>query len=125
MEVAMYNRILTVVESRSASRRRTRVRGIAAVVVLAAASAMPMAASAAPANCGPRPDLLKQLANKYSEAPVAIGLSNTGALVEVLTSDSGDTWTILVSKPDGTSCLVAAGEEWQALKHVGSSDRGA
>lgn len=103
-----------------------QVMGIGTAALLAATLSLPTTASAAqPVNCGPRNALLKELANKYSEAPVAVGLSNSGALVEVLTSDRGDTWTILVSKPDGTSCLVAAGEEWQALKHVASSDPGA
>jgi hypothetical protein len=99
------------------------VMSIGAAVLLTATLSLTTSASAGqPANCGPRAALLKQLANKYSEAPVAVGLSNSGALVEVLTSERGDTWTILVSKPDGTSCLVAAGQEWQALKHVASSD---
>jgi hypothetical protein len=83
-----------------------------------------MTASAAPANCATRADFLKALAKQYHEAPVAVGLSNSGALVEVLTSDSGATWTIPLSKPDGTGCLVAAGEEWQTLKRVASGDLG-
>jgi hypothetical protein len=100
------------------------VTGLGTALLFAAALSVPVTAMAAPTNCGPRNELLKALAKKYSEAPTAVGLSNSGALVEVLTSDRGATWTILVSKPDGTSCLVAAGEEWQALKHVASGDLG-
>ena len=58
----------------------------------------------------------QELTKQYSEAPVAAGVANSGALIEVLTNDGGATWSILVSQPDGTSCLVAAGREWQALK---------
>jgi hypothetical protein len=95
-----------------------------AAVLLVAAQGASMTADAASPLCGPRTQLLDQIAKKYKEAPVAIGLANSGALVEVLTSNDGATWTILVSRPDGTSCLVAAGQEWQALKHVASHEYG-
>ena len=95
---------------------KIRIRATAAAVLLAAASAMPAAALAAPAACGPRAELVKELAKRYREAPVAVGLASNGTLVEVLTSDGGATWTIMFSQPNGTSCLMAAGEEWQALQ---------
>jgi len=53
------------------------------------------------------------LAKKYGEAPVAIGVTNKGGLVEVLTTGDGNTWTIIVSMPNGTACMVAAGEGWR------------
>ena len=93
-------------------------------ILLAAAVGAPTAAIAASPKCGPRADLLKELAKQYREAPVAVGLVNSGALVEVLTSESGATWTILLSRPNGMSCLVAAGAEWQALKRVAGRDFG-
>jgi hypothetical protein len=33
-----------------------------------------------------------------------------------LTTGDGGTWTIILSSPNGTSCLVAAGEGWRGLK---------
>jgi hypothetical protein len=84
--------------------------------VLLGLSAGATPAMAAPEICGTRADLLKELTQRYSEAPVAIGLANSGALVEILTNDNGSTWSIMVSQPNGTSCLVAAGKEWQELK---------
>jgi hypothetical protein len=36
----------------------------------------------------------------------------------VLTSDDGATWTIIVSMPNGMSCLLAAGEDWQVVQQV-------
>jgi hypothetical protein len=79
------------------------------------------AADAASPACGPRNQLLGELAKKYHEAPVALGLDNSGALIVVLTSDDGATWTILANRPNGTSCLVASGEEWQPLKPPANS----
>ena len=46
---------------------------------------------------------------------MAVGVTNKGALVEVLTSADGGTWTIIVTTPQGMSCLVAAGEGWRFL----------
>src|SRR5262245_32705896 len=82
---------------------------IGAAFLFAALLTMPAAAAGSPL-CAPRADLLKQLSDRYKEAPVAVGLSNTGALIEVLTSEQGSTWTIMISQPNGPSCLVAAGE---------------
>ena len=65
-------------------------------------------------NCGPRADLLKQLSSKYRESPVAIGVADNGSLLEVLASTDGATWTALVSRANGYSCVVMSGEDWQS-----------
>ena len=110
----------------------TRIKAMSAAVSLIAISTMPVAAEspAAPAGglppCGSRPEILKQLSSRFKEAPVALGLAKNGSVVEVLTSDDGETWTILVSQPNGSSCLVAIGEGWEELKRVGAKgERGA
>jgi hypothetical protein len=66
--------------------------------------------------CDQRASVIGRLAEKYGEAPVAIGVTTAGALVEVLATGDGGTWTIIVSNPNGTSCLIAAGEGWRALR---------
>ena len=66
--------------------------------------------------CGQRASVIGSLAEKYREAPVAVGVTSTGGIVEVLTTSDGATWSIIVSNPNGTSCLVAAGEGWRALR---------
>jgi hypothetical protein len=72
------------------------------------------AAAAAQSLCGTRDTVLKQLANDYQEAPVGIGLASNGAVVELLTSTKGS-WTLLVTAPNGPTCLMGTGESWQAL----------
>jgi len=67
--------------------------------------------------CDQRASIIGHMAEKYREAPVAIGVTSTGSIVEVLTTGDGTTWTIIVSNPNGTSCLVAAGEGWRALEY--------
>ena len=73
------------------------------------------ALAAGPAACNKRDVVLKHLASKYSEQPVAIGIASSGSVIEVLTSGSGSTWTIIVTLPNGISCLLAAGENWEKL----------
>ncbi|KKN25228.1 hypothetical protein LCGC14_0887090 [marine sediment metagenome] len=69
-------------------------------------------------QCNERDNVLALLAKKYQETPIAAGVTNTGGLVEVLTDGKGGTWTIIVTTPQGMSCLVAAGEGWRWMKQV-------
>ena len=74
-------------------------------------------AMAAP-QCDERGSVLKLLAEKYKESPVAIGVTNNGGLVEVLSTGNGGTWSIIMTTPQGMSCLVAAGEGWKSVQQL-------
>ena len=65
-------------------------------------------------QCDTRANSTQRLQQKYKERPVALGVTTQGALVEVLSADEGATWTIIVTTPEGRSCLVAAGEGWRS-----------
>ena len=71
------------------------------------------AESADEANCGHRNIVLDYLSSKYSEKPIAMGIAANGGLIEVLTSKEGTTFTIIVTMPEGDTCMVAAGEAWE------------
>jgi hypothetical protein len=71
--------------------------------------------AAAQSVCTTRSAVAERLAGDHAEAPVAAGLAASGEVVEVFTSDDGATWTIILTRPGGTSCLVAAGEAWMTL----------
>jgi hypothetical protein len=60
----------------------------------------------------PRADVVEQLSTRYAEAQAAVGVTQEGGVVEVFTSTDGSTWTLVLTKPDGTSRVVAAGETW-------------
>ncbi len=62
--------------------------------------------------CGPRSQIIQDLSQIFLEKPHAIGLMNTGNLLEVFVSKSGS-WTIIVSTRTGLSCVIAAGDAWQ------------
>lgn len=72
--------------------------------------------------CMERSDALKQLSTQYSEAPVAMGIANNGGVLEILVSQTGNSWTIMVTMPSGISCLVAAGNSWESLPVMSSLD---
>jgi len=82
-------------------------------------------AAAETMTCTERKAAIRHLASKFSEAPVAMGLTNTGAVLEVLASDAGGSWTILITMPDGTACLIAAGEAWSKVTPVAALGSGA
>ena len=86
--------------------------GIAASASVAAL-VFPSLVTAAPVFCGARNDVLTKLASDFREQPASVALTSDGQLLEVLKSDSKMTWSILVTSPNGVSCIVAAGESWQ------------
>jgi len=88
----------------------------AALLAVAGTAALPALAQGAP--CDARDSVLALLADRYSEAPVALGVTGHGSLVEVLTDARGTTWTILVTAPNGTSCVVLTGEGWRSLEQA-------
>ncbi len=69
-------------------------------------------------QCDQRDSVLQVLQQKYKEQPVALGVTHNGGLVEVLSTGNGTTWSIIVTTPQGMSCLVAAGEGWRAMEQV-------
>lgn len=83
--------------------------GFSAAAVPAVAQQMPTSPA-----CGPRKTVVDQLGREYSEVPVTRGVTSEGALMELLASPSG-TWTLLISLPNGQTCLAAAGESWEQL----------
>lgn len=70
---------------------------------------------AGPQDCGPRDAVLAQLAGKYAETRRSIGRAGDQAVMEVFASASTGTWTILVTLPNGASCLVASGDGFEAV----------
>jgi hypothetical protein len=65
--------------------------------------------------CHSHGDLAAMLNQKFAEQPSALGVQANGHLVEVFVANDGISWTIVVTRPDGWSCIVAVGEHWEAL----------
>ncbi len=91
----------------------------ATAVALALLFAVGAPASAAPI-CATHKKVVEQLANGFSEVPIAIALTSDGNVIEVFSGTDRETWTIVMTRPDGMSCLVAAGETWESLPELPS-----
>ncbi len=91
------------------------ILAIAMVLVIWATFDPAAAQTTAQTACTPRSEVAKRLAGDYAEAPVAAGPASSGAVIEVFTSRDGSTWTIVLTRPECTSCLVATGEAWMTL----------
>ncbi len=90
------------------------MKGRIATLLGAAVVAFNAAPAAAQEVCGERGKFMAHLGSNYQEQPIAMGLSSAGTVVEVLSSASGS-WTLLVTYPTGRSCMVATGQNWEAL----------
>jgi predicted methyltransferase len=75
----------------------------------------PGLAQAQQAPCASREKILSKLGKDFAEHPVSLGLSSNGTVVEVLASESGS-WTIILTKPNGASCVVATGQAWETIE---------
>ena len=82
---------------------------VSALTLLAASPAT------AQAVCGPHGDVVKKLEGDFKEARAGLGLAGNGGLVELFVSEKGG-WSVLVTRPNGVTCLVAAGENWEIVK---------
>jgi hypothetical protein len=62
--------------------------------------------------CGQRASIIESLDQKYKERPNAFGISGEKTLFELFTSEGGS-WTILMTRPGGVSCIMAVGQSWE------------
>ena len=87
--------------------RRLRILALSMIFALVSSTAM------AQPQCNERDNVIGLLGKKYQETVSALGVSNTGGLIEVLHDPKDGSWTIIITTPGGMSCLVAAGEGWR------------
>ena len=66
-------------------------------------------------RCGPRDTVLGLLADRYGETRRSIGLAADATLMELHANTDTGTWTLTLTTADGTTCLVAAGQEFETL----------
>ena len=92
----------------------TRSRYLLAAAAGLAAFLVPGAAQAPP-FCTTSEALTAALTTRYGERVVAMGLTTGGDLIQLFTRPDDATWTILLTRATGQSCLVAAGRDWLVI----------
>ena len=71
-------------------------------------------AQAQAATCGPREQFVEQLRNTFHESARGVGLASPTQVIEFWSSEENGTFSILMTYPDGTSCVMATGQNWVA-----------
>jgi hypothetical protein len=71
------------------------------------------AAVNAQTNCASRDTVVEKLQTGYGEVFAGGGLQNTKRVFEIWYSEEQGTWTILMTRADGTSCIMASGTNWR------------
>lgn len=96
--------------------------------LLAAGLLFGMAATAPPAhasNCALRSIVVDKLESKYAETLTAGGLQgkdNAQTMVEVWASEKTGTFTVILTTPQGISCVVATGTDFFKREAVAAVD---
>ena len=91
----------------------------AGLVLGSAALAPPVHAQAA---CNTRDVVVERLEGKYSEVVAARGLQSAQQMIEVFASPETGSFTVVLSRPDGVSCIIASGNHWHSVPAVMSDD---
>ncbi|MEM1383580.1 MAG: hypothetical protein AAF713_00310 [Pseudomonadota bacterium] len=90
------------------------LKGLACGLLAALAATASVDEAEARMACGKRDAIVEQLEAKYGETRSSYGLSQGKGVVEVYSNPDTGTWTVLITNAQGTACLMAAGEAWQA-----------
>lgn len=64
--------------------------------------------------CASHESMAAGLKQNFGEEVQAIGITSVGALIEIYTSPRG-TWTVVLTIPNGPSCLIADGVDFQIM----------
>lgn len=86
-------------------------------VTAALASMAPQASTAMP-HCGERDSVIESLTDKFGEHHFASGLQSATGLMEIWASEERGTWTVLMTRPDGQTCVVASGSHWLVQEDI-------
>lgn len=67
----------------------------------------------AQSNCADRDAVVASLENKYGEVFAGGGLQNPKQILEVWFSEERGTWTVLMTRANGKTCIMASGTNWR------------
>lgn len=93
-------------------------RTISAALIFGAAALAPPVLTPAHAQttpaCFERTTLVETLTTRFSESLTGGGLQTAGQLLEIWSSDKTGSFTVFITHANGTSCVVASGNNWHS-----------
>ena len=85
---------------------------IRAAVVLGLVVIGPPAFAQQGAVCADRNVVVDRLEQEFGEMPTGGGLVSGSQLLEIWSAPDTGTWTALMTRADGISCILGSGENW-------------
>ena len=82
---------------------------IASVLLGIATASLPAQAQTV---CNMRTKIVAQLTEKYGEVSNGLGMQTASQVIELWSSQKTGSWTIIASRADGISCVLATGRNW-------------
>jgi hypothetical protein len=99
-------------------------RLISAALVFGAAALAPPASAQMVFPCFVRSELAQTLTDTFREMAHGAGLQGATRLVELWISPETGTFTVLLSHPNGISCVLASGIGWETFLPAPSGTAG-
>lgn len=66
-------------------------------------------------QCDSRKAVTALLADRYHETRRALGIAGESAVMEIFAAEATGTWSITMTLPDGTMCLMASGSNYEKV----------
>ena len=76
---------------------------------------LPGMALAGPRPCAPHDTIATALSDQYGESAHAMGLAEDSTVMELYAAPQTGTWTLTVTMPNGVTCLVATGKNFESI----------
>lgn len=89
---------------------RPLLAAIAIAATLPAHAEQKATAEEGPAICAPHEVHARYLADKYGEVPLFSGVAADGIALQLFVNRATGSWTALLVRGDGISCVTTAGE---------------
>jgi len=71
----------------------------------------------AAARCAPHDKVSAELAARFGEQPSSMGLAEDNTVMQVYSAPTG-TWTLTATLPNGLTCLIASGQNFETVQPV-------
>ena len=88
-----------------------RLAALLGLVMAWAIAADAVAAEVGFRGCGTLSEVADWLGRTFGETPFASGIQGGGRLFELFAARRGETWTVVVTDPDGESCIMTEGTQ--------------
>ena len=69
-------------------------------------------------QCAAHDDVMNGLAVNFAETRQSIGMASDQTLMELYANTDAGSWTLIVTLPNGMSCLVASGTDYETVKEA-------